>query len=371
LPAAIPLVHQSNYQWNKEEGTLVPVVAKDEAKTKLQLLPEALELLKTVGKPVAVLAICGPYRSGKSFFISRVVEKPGTFKLGHSMEACTRGIWLSTTALECDEFVLLVLDTEGIGAVEGEGPESFTTKLLVATILLSSFLIYNSTEVPKQADLQQMSSFAHLSTAINVREKKQNDPIEFQNFPKFMWLLRDVTNPPYDDEEEDENSALSKYLTEVVLTPTGQKDCDTVIAAITTLFPQPLLCDWLLYPNDDPQNSNLDDEDNIDEEFTEQSDQIINGEHGIKASILPKVGFDQQLPVTGGDLAELARLYIKAINQKGSVPSLEGSWKAVIKLKLTKEAEALVAKYEQENSAGRIRWRRRYQRKTLFRADLH
>ena len=105
-----------------------------------------------------MLAICGPYRTGKSFFISRVVEKPGTFKLGHSMEACTRGIWLSTTALECDEFVLLVLDTEGIGAVEGEGPESFTTKLLVATILLSSFLIYNSTEVPKQADLQQMRS---------------------------------------------------------------------------------------------------------------------------------------------------------------------------------------------------------------------
>ena len=64
--------------------------------------------------------------------------------------------------------------------------------------------------------------------------------------------------------------------------------------------------------------------------------------------MLPKVGFDQHLPVTGADLAELAKHYIDAINQKGSVPSLEGSWKAVIKLKLTKEAEALVAKYEDE-----------------------
>ena len=43
----------------------------------------------------------------------------------------------------------------------------------------------------------------------------------------------------------------------------------------------------------------LDNKDNIDEEFTEKSDQIINGEHGIKASVSPKVGFDQQLPVTG------------------------------------------------------------------------
>lgn len=197
--------------------------------------------------------------------------------------------------------------------------------------------------------LHTCSSFAHLSTAINVREKKENDPKEFQKyFPKFMWLLRDVTNPPYDEDEEDENAALSKYLREVVLTPTGQKDCDSVITAITTLFPQPLLCDWLPYPNEEPQNSDLDNEDNIDEEFTEQSDKIINGEKGIKASQGPKVGFDQQLPVTGADLAELAKLYIKAINQKGSVPSLEGSWKAVIKLKLTKEAEALVGKYEEE-----------------------
>ena len=122
----------------------------------LKLVPEAVELLKTIRKPVAVLAVCGPYRTGKSYFISRIISKPGSFQLGHSMEACTRGIWLSTFALECDDFVLLLLDTEGIGAVEGAGPESITTKLLVSTILLSSLLVYNSMEVPRQNDLQEM-----------------------------------------------------------------------------------------------------------------------------------------------------------------------------------------------------------------------
>ena len=160
LLPSVPLVLQSNYEWIKAENKVklkeglqaeVGVTAPE-----LHLIPEALEMLKTIQKPVAVLAICGPYRSGKSFFMSRVVGQKNTFALGHSMEACTRGIWLSTMALECDEFVLLLLDTEGIGAVEGEGPESITTKLLVTTILLSSFLIYNSMEVPKQADLQQM-----------------------------------------------------------------------------------------------------------------------------------------------------------------------------------------------------------------------
>ena len=154
-----PLVLPSDHEWDRNTGSVVRREYRAAPAT-LELRPvqEALDLLMGIEdhKPVAVLAICGPYRSGKSFFISRVVGQPGTFRLGHSMEVCTRGIWLSTTALECDQFLLLLLDTEGIGAVEGEGPESFTTKLLVATILLSSFLIYNSMEVPRQADLQQM-----------------------------------------------------------------------------------------------------------------------------------------------------------------------------------------------------------------------
>ena len=85
-----------------------------------------------------------------------MVGKPGSFKVGHSMEACTRGIWLSTIALECDEFVLLLLDTEGIGIVEEGGLNSIVTKILVNTVLVSSLLVYNSMGVPMRNDLQQM-----------------------------------------------------------------------------------------------------------------------------------------------------------------------------------------------------------------------
>lgn len=72
------------------------------------------------------------------------------------MEACTRGIWLSTTVLECDEFVLLLLDTEGIGGVEEDKVDSYIMKLMVITALLSSTLVYNSNEVPQCSDLEQM-----------------------------------------------------------------------------------------------------------------------------------------------------------------------------------------------------------------------
>ena len=161
-----------------------------------------------------------------------------------------------------------------------------------------------------------------------------------------MWLLRDVTNPPYDDNEDDEMAALSRFLKEEVLTQTGQRDCDAVITAITTLFPQPILCNYLPYPNEDPQGSDLNNEENIDEDFSEQFCNVING---IRASLRPKVKFGGQ-EVAGSDLADLTMTCIESINNKGSVPSLEGSWKAVVRLKLTKEADALVATYEEEMS---------------------
>ena len=156
LPTAVPLILQSNYQWNPAEHSVTKLHDCDEKDVHLNINEEALALLKTIRKPVAVLTLCGPARTGKSYFISRMVGKPGSFKVGHSMEACTRGIWLSTIALECDEFVLLLLDTEGIGIVKKKGSNSIVTKILVNTVLVSSLLVYNSMEVPTRNDLQQM-----------------------------------------------------------------------------------------------------------------------------------------------------------------------------------------------------------------------
>lgn len=121
---------------------------------KLRLVDDGIQLLQSIGKPVAVLAICGPYRSGKSYFLSRVMRCPDAFKLGHTMHACTHGIWMGTQVLECDEFAVVLLDTEGIDAAYAA--ESDATDILVLTTLLSSYLIYNSKDVPKRSDLEKM-----------------------------------------------------------------------------------------------------------------------------------------------------------------------------------------------------------------------
>lgn len=114
-------------------------------------------MLQGIEKPVAVISICGPYRSGKSYILSRILGVPNTFGIGHTMKQCTHGVWLGTTALECDDFVVVFLDTEGTdnaGASEIELKCNFS--LLVLTMLISSTLIYNSIRVPKRSDLEAM-----------------------------------------------------------------------------------------------------------------------------------------------------------------------------------------------------------------------
>ena len=154
-----------------------------------------------------------------------------------------------------------------------------------------------------------------------------------------MWLLRDVAR-------EEGDPPLIDHLNSEVLKPTGQKDYDSIITAIRTLFPQPLQCVSLPSPSLESGEA-LEDEENVDEYFKEEADKLINGEGGIKASVEPKVGFEG-IEVTGVVLAELAEAYVAALNKKGSVPSLEGAWRAVMELKLAEEVEKSVSSYEEE-----------------------
>ena len=188
LPPSIPLIISSQDNWNPLSCTL-ETSKQDPNNHSLKLVDDALKLLRTINKPLAVLSICGPYQSGKSYFISRVLGSPGAFTLGHSMQVCTRGIWMATTVLECQDYAIVLLDTEGIDAVGAS--ETVAMSLLTLTTLLSSFLIYNSKNVPKDIDLHKMRSFSHLSSSF-LTQCPQCLAMK-DMFPQFLWLLRDVS----------------------------------------------------------------------------------------------------------------------------------------------------------------------------------
>ena len=188
LPPSIPLIISSQDNWNPLSCTL-ETSKQDPNYHTLKLVDDVVELLRSIDKPLAVLSICGPYRSDKSYFNSRVLGSPGAFMLGHSMQACTRGIWMATTVLECQDYAIVLLDTEGIDAVGAS--ETVAMSLLTLTTLLSSFLIYNSKNVPKDIDLHKMRSFSHLSSSLFTQCPQLLAMKDM--FPHFMWLLRDVS----------------------------------------------------------------------------------------------------------------------------------------------------------------------------------
>ena len=148
----MPLIIPNDLEYDVSTNELVPI--PDERRTSLKVVPLTLKLLETINRPVAILAICGPCRTGKSYVLSRMLGSADAFALGHTLDAKTRGIWIGTTVIDCDQFTLLLMDTEGIDSVSATMKDD--ASVLVMTALLSSCLVYNSIGVPKHNDLQNM-----------------------------------------------------------------------------------------------------------------------------------------------------------------------------------------------------------------------
>ena len=154
LPSSIPLIIERDVEWDWEKNQLVK--SESNSTAPLKVVKEALELLSSIDKPIAVLSVCGPYRTGKSYLISSILGNPGAFKIGHSMDSCTRGVWMSTVILEREDLAVVLLDTEGMDSVDGSSKAAFINKMLIVTTLLSSLLIYNSMGVPEWSDLEEL-----------------------------------------------------------------------------------------------------------------------------------------------------------------------------------------------------------------------
>lgn len=151
MPSSVPLVIPDNARYDRKRNE---VRLQPGDRNKLAVCQTTLELLMSIKKPIAVLVICGPYRTGKSYILSKMLGAPDIFKLGHTFNAQTLGIWLGTSYLDFGDYAVVCLDTEGINAPVANGTEDI--RILVLAVLISSFLIYNSMRVPDKTDLQKM-----------------------------------------------------------------------------------------------------------------------------------------------------------------------------------------------------------------------
>ena len=77
--------------------------------------------------------------------------------VGHTTNACTRGVWMSTNPLKANQsdgtpIDMYVVDTEGLFDVMKD--EDFNMKLTCLFVLLSSYLIFNSKGVINTISLE-------------------------------------------------------------------------------------------------------------------------------------------------------------------------------------------------------------------------
>jgi hypothetical protein len=196
----------------------------------LVLVPNAGHaMLEQLQQPISAIACVGPYRTGKSLLLSRFLGNSSTFAMGPTLDGCTRGIWISTSALKdtrTGTFKFL-LDCEGLGDPLA-GDDASSARIALSCILLSSMFVFNNTSHPDRGSLQ----FLRYLAAIRHRIPNQNH----RHFPSFLWVFRDFflklpKRPDNENGDENENGdgdsgkqayyTLKDYMLERVFTNSG------------------------------------------------------------------------------------------------------------------------------------------------------
>lgn len=279
-------------------------------------------LLEHVGnEPLAVVTLAGPYRQGKSYLLNRVVlqNQPGKgFSVGQTINACTRGLHLSTKLLSGTNsadgsYHVLVIDTEGFGATDAN--DTHDTRIFSLGLLLSSLFMFNSKGTIDGTAINQLSLVANISKHV---VSKSGDGDLATIMPSFLWVVRDFV---LDLVDADGNTVRQDDYLENALKPTEGNNSE-VREAIRKYFPN-RGCHVMVRPcdseNDIKRLNDLDDS-VLRPEFKSQAEDL---RRRIAQIARPKN--HNGIRLTGSLLIKLATLYCEAIN-KGAAPAVQDSW---------------------------------------------
>ena len=298
--------------------------------------PEALAHLEQIRKPVAVVAVAGRYRTGKSFLLNKVLLRTppdGGFQVGPTTQPCTKGLWLWTDPVHDEDHCTLVVDTEGTGATNSD--DNRDTRIFALALLLSSYFVYNSQGSIDEPALANLQVVTNVSKMVRVSAEDVSPfagafgdaPPECKDigdfFPHFLWVVRDfILELRSADGEAIEES---EYLEEALRDHKGDGDKAGLRAALKRAFPHRDCCTLVRPVSDEKQLRHLDtmSEADMRPEFVVQA-------HALRRKVLegaPPKQLDGNI-VNGPALAGLCRCYVEAINT-GAAPVIQNAWAMV------------------------------------------
>lgn len=301
---------------------------------------EAVNFLGNLKKGIGIVSIAGKYRTGKSFFLNHcVLNEPFErgFNVGSTIQACTKGIWLYTKTLNCvndrgDVFEALVMDTEGIGALDADNTHD--SRIFSLALLLSSFFIYNSSGSIDESAVSSLSLVSNISKHIQIHSGKEASVEELgEYFPHFMWVVRDfslrLVNAYGKQIESDE------YLEDAL------KGNDNTREVIRTSFPN-RQCVTMVRPCVDENDLQL-----IDKEDVKLRPAFVKQMTDIRQLIYAKVPVKRVFGkvINGPMLTELSKCYVNAINE-GVAPVIKDSWELLSEIQCGQVLDEAVEIFE-------------------------
>ncbi|KAK1941226.1 Guanylate-binding protein 4 [Phytophthora citrophthora] len=302
----------------------------------------AVTYLQQIRGDIAVVAIAGLYRTGKSYLLNLLLgrdQESEMFDVGATVNACTKGIWIwgqpvadqsrhPTFKHLSKDTTIVFMDTEGLGSTQRSQTQD--TRIFALALLLSSLFIYNSRGVIDASAIEDLSLVVNLTKYIQA--KAHADEIEDGSelsafFPDFLWVVRDFTLQLQEDgrkvtSKDYFESALKQQppLTEEVV----QKN--KIRSLLSTFFPS-RDCVTMVRPLSDekllrrlikqPYES-------LRPEFREGMEVLRN-----KLSTLLKPKTMMAKALNGSMLVSLTKNYVAAFNS-GSSPVITSVWDRVL-----------------------------------------
>jgi len=303
---------------------------------------ECISFLNALKGDIGIVTIAGKYRTGKSFFLNRcVLDEPfeGGFNIGSTIQACTKGIWLYTKPIECtdaegNKFSAIVMDTEGIGALDADSTHD--SRIFALALLLSSLFIYNSVGSIDEGAVNTLSLVSNISQHIRIKSKEEPSQEELGRlFPSFLWVVRDFSLRLVNASGEE--IGAQDYLEDAL------KGDETVRRALRDCFPV-RQCLTLVRPCVDEDDLQLMGHQPVQlrPAFVQQLDSV---RQEIYRSVPRKTVMGKT--ICGSMLGMLAKSYTASINS-GAAPVIKDSWELLSEVQCRHSLDESVSKFEDE-----------------------
>ncbi|XP_060586542.1 guanylate-binding protein 1-like [Ruditapes philippinarum] len=314
----------------------------------LKISENVMAQISSIDVTLNVVAVCGLYRTGKSYLMNRLANERKGFALGSTVRSETKGIWAwcKPHPTQKDQ-VLLLLDTEGLGDV-AKGDTDHDNKMFSLTMLLSSTLIYNNIGVFNQDAVDKLAFLTRVSRNVQVLprlNKEENEDNMKIITPIFILCLRDFYLEVKDEDGKDitPDKYFEKCLS--VSDGKGKMKIDETRECIKRYFPR-RKCFTLAQPAIGKKLAKLDDYEDyqLNDEFISDcgslQEYVYTCEHKVTDGVT-------KAPVKGNDFESFTRTYVTAM-RTGSMLSYEKAYDQVSRFHNSKLVVTFVHEFEAE-----------------------